>query len=205
MPPRKNQLGLQEFNSPEYKSEHRFDITSMLEFSNQLQIISNSNNASTLNHKEIHLLLDNFIAQFEYLNDPNEREKLIQLMLVTLRKTDGDSNIARLPANNAMFLVFKFKKNIRDAIVALEANSDKTSLFIGDRQKQNSDKEKNLILLKSLEHNLDLVFNGAFKLYGMSIGAFLDRFDGHPLWRTVLTSQVLSFNSTDLAKVKKLL
>lgn len=187
---RRNKLGLQEFNSEEYKAEHRLDITSMLEFSNQLHIISNTNNTSPVNHREMHILLDNFIAQFEYLNDSSEREGLAQLMLETLKKTDDENNIKKLPANNALFLIFKFKKAIQTAVNSMKADIHHSVLFLGDKQKQDVHKTKNLELLKSLERNLNLVFNNAFVMYGMGVKSFLTRFDKHPLWKSILAEQV---------------
>ena len=187
---RKNKLGLQEFNSAEYKTEHRLDIVAILEFLAQLHLIIDSHNVTQINHRELSVHFDKLVPQFSYLNDNDECEKLAQLMLVTLMKTDDINNVNKLPANNALFLIFKFKNAIHAAIAVLETNIHYPILFLSDEQKQNTDKNKNLSLLKSLEQDLNLLFARAFDLYGMSIEAFLARFKEHVLWQSMLVQAV---------------
>ncbi len=190
MKQRNNKLGLQEFNSSSYKIDHRFDVSSMLEFSNLLSTLSGLNTSIDANYSSTCVLIKEFSQQFEYLADAVAEEELVGLFVRTLQDSDSESNIKKFPANNSLFLVFKLLQTICNVVKLFELNSTDHSLFIGDRKQNSSDKIQSLLLLKKLESSLHQVCQKAFHIYGMTPELFLQRFNDHPLWQNIVSKEI---------------
>ena len=101
----RNKLGLD--RKDESSLDHRKDLDSLLQLSNCLREIAGINTQLKTETNERVSILSNFSGTLSYLDDSIGKRELADLLLATIKDTDEDNNVIKLPANNALLLLFR--------------------------------------------------------------------------------------------------
>lgn len=169
----KNLLGLRNpYTENTNTLRNNEDVKAVLELSNLLRFSAGLQVQEEYTFSTLYKNLDKSLKDFNYLNEPEDRS-LTQAIAETLSLAGDENNIKRLPAHNAMLVVFRLLDVLDIAITNPMAYLD------GQTQNQ----------LAILQNNLLKAIKDGFAEDGSTINEFLDRFNAHKLWQNNLSNK----------------
>lgn len=188
---KRNKLGLRSHEDNEYFRDHEYDIDSLLEFINILRETAGVDTKIKTDAAQRKQLIENFIDDFNYLNEGEGKRELAELIQKTLGETQNQEDPKIKAAGiQKILLMLEFLDALILASSAMSGSygSKTKNLFLKERL-SHGDQALIKANLDALLKTLTWVIRTAFLSYGESIDKLLEKIGDHALIKNNITQK----------------